>query len=79
MQIPSNVLKAEFDKLVQYHIEKINIAETIKVIKQGLVDEGMEKSEVAALVKVAAAKAKEDVEGLESATKMLQDMLDAVA
>jgi len=77
--ISSTVLKGQFEALVQYAIEKINISESVKLIKQSLKDEGMEKEEIQALCKIAAAKAKEDVESLEASTKMLQEMLDTVA
>lgn len=78
MTIPTNILKAEFEKLVQLEIEKINIAEAIKVIKQGLKDEQMETQEIAALGKIAAAKAKEALEDLDAGAKKLQELLGIV-
>lgn len=78
MSIPTNILKSEFEKLVQLEIEKINISESIKVIKQSLKDEGMETHEIAALSKIAAAKAKEALEDLDAGAKKLQELLGIV-
>lgn len=72
------VLKSQFEALVQLHIEKINIAESIKLIKDNLKDEGLEKEDIAALVKIAAAKAKEDVEGLQLQADKLNELLKIV-
>ena len=78
MSIPTNILKSEFEKLVQLEIEKINISESIKVIKQSLKDEGMETHEIAALSKIATAKAKEALEDLDAGAKKLQELLGIV-
>ena len=79
MSISTTVLKAEFDKLVQLEIEKINISESIKVIKQGLKDEGLETQEISALCKIAAAKAKEALEDLDASARKVQEFLEIVS
>lgn len=79
MQINTTVLKAEFEKLVQLEIEKINISESIKVIKQGLKDEGLETQEISALCKIAAAKAKEALEDLDASARKVQEFLEIVS
>jgi len=76
--IPSNILKSEFDKLVNLEIEKINISESIKLIKEVLNNEGMEKSEVNAVCKIASAKAKEKLTELDDAANKIKEMLDLV-
>lgn len=78
MSISTTVLKAEFEKLVQLEIEKINISESIKVIKQGLKDEGLETQEISALCKIAAAKAKEALEDLDASARKVQEFLEIV-
>jgi predicted nucleic acid-binding Zn-ribbon protein len=77
--ISKTILSAQYEALVQLQIEKINIAESIKLIKDNLKDEGMESADIAALVKIAAAKAKEDLEGLNTQTDKLKEMLEMVA
>lgn len=77
--IPSNILKDQFNALVEYEMEKINIAESIKMIKENLKDEGMEKEDIAALHKVASAKAKENLEALESNADKIKEILALVA
>ncbi len=79
MSISTTVLKAEFEKLVQLEIEKINISESIKVIKQGLKDEGLETQEISALCKIAAAKAKEALEDLDASARKVQEFLEIVS
>ena len=79
MSINTTVLKAEFEKLVQLEIEKINISESIKVIKQGLKDEGLETQEISALCKIAAAKAKEALEDLDASARKVQEFLEIVS
>ncbi len=78
MSISTTVLKAEFEKLVQLEIEKINISESIKVIKQSLKDEGLETQEISALCKIAAAKAKEALEDLDASARKVQEFLEIV-
>ena len=78
MAINTTVLKSEFDKLVQLEIEKINISESIKLIKQSLKEEGLESSEVSALCKIAAAKAKEALEDLDTSARKVQEFLEIV-
>jgi hypothetical protein len=77
--ISKTILSAQYEALVQLQIEKINIAESIKLIKDNLKDEGMESADIAALVKIAAAKAKEDLEGLNTQTDKMKEMLEMVA
>ena len=79
MQINTTVLKAEFEKLVQLEIEKINISESIKVIKQGLKDEQLSPQEISALCKIAAAKAKEALEDLDASARKVQEFLEIVS
>ena len=79
MSISTTVLKAEFEKLVQLEIEKINISESIKVIKHGLKDEGLETQEISALCKIAAAKAKEALEDLDASARKVQEFLEIVS
>ena len=79
MQINTTVLKAEFEKLVQLEIEKINISESIKVIKQGLKDEQLSTQEISALCKIAAAKAKEALEDLDASARKVQEFLEIVS
>ena len=79
MSNSTTVLKAEFEKLVQLEIEKINISESIKVIKQGLKDEGLETQEISALCKIAAAKAKEALEDLDASARKVQEFLEIVS
>ena len=79
MSISTTVLKAEFEKLVQLEIEKINISESIKVIKQSLKDEGLETQEISALCKIAAAKAKEALEDLDASARKVQEFLEIVS
>ncbi len=76
--IPSNILKSEFDKLVNLEIEKINISESIKLIKEVLNNEGMEKPTIAAVCKIASAKAKEKLTELDDAANKIKEMLDLV-
>lgn len=76
--IPSNILKAEFDKLVNLEIEKINISESIKLIKQVLKDEGMETADIGAVCKIASAKAKEKLTELDDAANKIKEMLDLI-
>lgn len=78
MTIPTNILKSEFEKLVQLEIEKINISESIKIIKQSLKDEGMQTQEIAALSKIAAAKAKEALDDLSASSKKIEELLGIV-
>jgi len=77
--IPENILKQQFETLVQYEMEKISIAESIKLIKETLKDEGMEKEDIATLCKVASAKAKENLEGLEASADKIKEILALVA
>ena len=77
--ISKTILSTQYEALVQLQIEKINIAESIKLIKDNLKDEGMESADIAALVKIAAAKAKEDLEGLNTQTDKMKEMLEMVA
>ena len=77
--ISKTILSTQYEALVQLQIEKINIAESIKLIKDNLKDENMPKEDIAALVKIAAAKAKEDVDSLESGAKALQDMIAKIS
>ena len=78
MTIPTNILKSEFEKLVQLEIEKINISESIKIIKQSLKDEQMDTQEIAALSKIAAAKAKEALDDLSASSKKIEELLGIV-
>ena len=79
MSIPTNILKSEFEKLVQLEIEKINISESIKIIKQTLKDEKMQTQEIAALSKIATAKAKEALDDLSASSKKIEELLGIVA
>lgn len=79
MTIPKNILDAEFAKLVELEIEKINIAESIKMIKEQLVEEGLEKADVAVIQKIASAKAKEATQGLNDQADLLKTYLDILA
>ena len=79
MSISTTVLKAEFEKLVQLEIKKINISESIKVIKQGLKDEQLSTQEISALCKIAAAKAKEALEDLDASARKVQEFLEIVS
>ena len=71
-------LQNAFNALVSYEEDKIATAEAIKAIKEKMNDAGLEKDEIQAIAKIAAAKAKENTEGLTLQASLIQKYLKEV-
>lgn len=71
-------LQNAFNALVSYEEDKIATAEAIKAIKDKMKDAGLEKDEIQAIAKIAAAKAKENTEGLTLQASLIQKYLKEV-
>ncbi len=77
--ISETVLKDEFEKAVTIFREKLTLDEDLKLLKEGLKDEGLEAKEVTVLMQIASAKAKDDLEALDSKADQIKAMLQRVA
>ncbi len=77
--ISETVLKDEFEKAVTIFREKLTLDEDLKLLKEGLKDEGLEAKEVTILMQIASAKAKDDLEALDSKADQIKAMLQRVA
>jgi di/tripeptidase len=71
-------LQNAFNALVSYEEDKIATSEAIKAIKDKMKDAGLEKDEIQAIAKIAAAKAKENTEGLTLQASLIQKYLKEV-
>ena len=71
-------LQNAFNALVRYEEDKIATSEAIKAIKDKMKDAGLEKDEIQAIAKIAAAKAKENTEGLTLQASLIQKYLKEV-
>lgn len=71
-------LQNAFNALVSYEEDKIATSEAIKAIKDKMKDAGLEKDEIQAVAKIAAAKAKENTEGLTLQASLIQKYLKEV-
>ena len=71
-------LQNAFNALVSYEEDKIATSEAIKAIKDKMKDAGLEKDEIQAITKIAAAKAKENTEGLTLQASLIQKYLKEV-
>lgn len=77
--ISETVLKDEFEKAVTIFREKLTLDGDLKLLKEGLKNEGLEAKEVTALMQIASAKAKDDLEALDSKADQIKAMLQRVA
>ena len=71
-------LQNAFNALVSHEEDKIATSEAIKAIKDKMKDSGLEKDEIQAVAKIAAAKAKENTEGLTLQASLIQKYLKEV-
>jgi len=71
-------LQNAFNALVSYEEDKIATSEAIKAIKDKMKDAGLEKDEIQAIARIAAAKAKENTEGLTLQASLIQKYLKEV-
>ena len=71
-------LQNAFNALVSHEEDKIATSEAIKAIKGKMKDAGLEKDEIQAVAKIAAAKAKENTEGLTLQASLIQKYLKEV-
>ena len=71
-------LQNAFNALVSHEEDKIATSEAIKAIKDKMKDAGLEKDEIQAVAKIAAAKAKENTEGLTLQASLIQKYLKEV-
>ena len=71
-------LQNAFNALVSYEEDKIATSEAIKAIKEKMNDAGLEKDEIQAIARIAAAKAKENTEGLTLQASLIQKYLKEV-
>lgn len=71
-------LQNAFNALVSCEEDKIATSEAIKAIKDKMKDAGLEKDEIQAVAKIAAAKAKENTEGLTLQAFLIQKYLKEV-
>ncbi len=76
--ISETVLKDEFGKAVTIFREKLTLDEDLKLLKEGLKDEGLEAKEVTVLMQIASAKAKDGLEALDSKADQIKAMLQRV-
>ena len=73
------LLKEHFDKIVALFTEKLTLDEDIKIVKETLVDEGLDKKYVGKMVKAAAVKAKEKIQEAKEEAKEFQEVLERFA
>ena len=71
-------LQNAFNALVSYEEDKIATSEAIKAIKDKMKESGLEKDEIQAIAKIAAAKAEENTEGLTLQASLIQKYLKEV-
>jgi phosphoenolpyruvate carboxylase len=74
----NNKAKQLYQSLVEYEIEKINIAESIKSIKESLKEAGFEKEDIATLAQAAAAKAKGEDDKLANKAASINKILEII-
>jgi uncharacterized protein (UPF0335 family) len=74
-----NIIKQHFESIVSLVHEKLTLDEDIKLIKETLVAEGLEKKYISQMVKAAAVKAKEKIQEAKEDNKQFQEILDRFA
>ena len=73
------ILKEHFDKIVSLIHEKLTLDEDIALIKETLVDEGLDKKYVAKMVKAATVKAREKIQEAKEESTQFVEILDRFA
>lgn len=73
------ILKQHFESIVSLVHEKLTLDEDIKMIKETLEAEGLEKKYISQMVKAAAVKAKEKIQEAREDASQFQSILDRFA
>lgn len=70
------ILKEHFDKAVSIVTEKMLLDDDLKILKEAVEAEGLNKVQLASFFSAATAKAKQKSEDLREKTEAMQDMLE---